>query len=261
LRKTAFLHQAAGQQEEAVRALQSAFAQLKSSQAQLLRDLAIELEKTDTEEARKTWEEVLNLAPESAAYKEEYAEFLLAHGEKEYALDLLNQVPESAQKTLLLLRYPELRSELNLEKENLRALPGKLASASRFQNESDSLKAARYAFENKDYALAEEMVGKALRSSPNDLAALKLAGQIKKHTADIESAIQASELVALYEPANIENKKDLANLFLQSRQPEKALDIYQELITANGEPSRADLLTYADIAIKAEKPDLSIPIC
>jgi len=105
------------------------------------------------------------------------------------------------------------------------------------------------------------MVGKALRSSPNDLAALKLAGQIKKHTADIESAIQASELVALYEPANIENKKDLANLFLQSRQPEKALDIYQELITANGEPSRADLLTYADIAIKAEKPDLAIPIC
>lgn len=261
LRKTAFLHQAAGQQEEAVRALQSAFAQLKSSQAQLLRDLAIELEKTDTEEARKTWEEVLNLAPESAAYKEEYAEFLLAHGENEYALDLLNQVPESAQKTLLLLRYPELRSELNLEKENLRALPGKLASASRFQNESDSLKAARYAFENKDYALAEEMVGKALRSSPNDLAALKLAGQIKKHTADIESAIQASELVALYEPENIENKKDLANLFLQSRQPEKALDIYQELITANGEPSRADLLTYADIAIKAEKPDLAIPIC
>lgn len=261
LRKIAFLNLAAGQQEEAMQALQSAFEQLKASQALLLRDLAIELEKTDPEEARKTWEEVLSLLPEAAVYKEEYAEFLLAHGELEYALDLLEQVPSSTQKTLLLLRYPELRATLKLEKEDLQALPTRMASISRFQNESDSLKAARYAFDNKDYALADELVSKTLRISPNDLDTLKLAGQIKKHTAEIESAIQSSELVALFEPDNLTNKKDLANLFLQTRQPEKALDIYQELISANAEPSRADLLTYADIAIKAEKPDLAIPIC
>jgi len=261
LRKIAFLNQAAGQPREALQAIQSAFEQLSASQAQVLRDLAFELEKTDPEEARKTWEQILNLAPQAVGYKEEYAEFLLAHGETEYALELVNQVPSSSQKTLLLLRYPELRARLSLENDDLHNLPGKQTSVSRFQYENDSLKAARYTFENKDYALADELIAKALLNSPNDLDTIKLAGQIKKHTADVDAAIQSSELVALYEPENQANKKELANLFLQSRQPENALEIYQELISTNPQPSRSDLLTYADIAIKAEKPDLAIPIC
>ncbi len=261
LRKIAFLNQAAGQPQEALRAIQSAFEQLNASQALVLRDLAFELEKTDPEEAKKTWEQVLSLAPQAAGYTEEYAEFLVAHGETDYALDLLNQVPSSSQKTLLLLRYPALRARLNLENEDLHNLPGRQITVSRFQTENDSLKAARYAYENKDYALADELIVDALLSSPNDLETIKLAGQIKKHTADVEAAIQSSELVALFEPDNQANKKELANLFLQSRQPEKALEIYQEIISANAQPSRSDLLSYADIAIKAEKPDLAIPIC
>lgn len=261
LRKIAFLNQAAGQPQQALKAIHNAFEQFSASQAQLLRELAFALENSDPEEARKTWEQVLNLAPQAAVYKEEYAEFLLAHGETEYALDLLNQVPASAQKTLLLLRYPELRAGMELNNEDLRKLPGKTVSLSRFQREPDSLKAARYAFENKNYALADELIGKALLTNPNDLETLKLAGQIKKHTADLDAAIQASELVALYEPDNKTTKKELASLFLQSRQPEKALEIYQELISANPEPSRSDLLTYAEVAIKAEKPEIAIPIC
>jgi len=57
LQKIAFLNQAAGQKEEALQAIQKAFAELNANQAMLMRELALELEKTDPEEARKTWEE------------------------------------------------------------------------------------------------------------------------------------------------------------------------------------------------------------
>ena len=261
LRKIAFLSLAAGQKQEAAQFIQSAFAQLNASQALLMRDLAFELEKTDPEEARKVWEQVLTLAPDQPGYKENYAEFLLAHGEIEHALDLLNQVPASAQKTLLALRYPDLRAHLNLDNDDLRGLSGKQETSSRFLHEKDALKAARYAFENKNFALADELIGKALSSNPNDLEIIKLAGQIKKHTADVDAAIQSSQLISLYEPNNLANKKELAALFLQSQHPEKALEIYQEFISTHLEPSRSDLLTYADIAIKAGSPDLAIPIC
>jgi hypothetical protein len=53
LRKIAFLNQAAGQPQEALRAIQSAFEQLNASQALVLRDLAFELEKNRPEEAKR----------------------------------------------------------------------------------------------------------------------------------------------------------------------------------------------------------------
>jgi len=79
LQKIAFLNRTAGQKEAALEAIQKAFEALNANQARLMRELAFELEKTDPEEARKTWEEVLRLAPNEPSYKEEYAEFLLVH--------------------------------------------------------------------------------------------------------------------------------------------------------------------------------------
>jgi tetratricopeptide (TPR) repeat protein len=156
-----------------------------------------------------------------------------------------------------LLRYPALRARLNLENEDLHNLPGRQITVSRFQTENDSLKAARYAYENKDYALADELIVDALLSSPNDLETIKLAGQIKKHTADVEAAIQSSELVALFEPDNQANKKSWLTSSCNRGSRKKALEIYQEIISANAQPSRSDLLIYADIAIKQEKPDMA----
>ena len=70
MQKIAFLNRAAGQKEAALEAIQKAFEALNANQAQLMRELAFELEKTGPEEARKTWEEVLRLAPNEPTYKE-----------------------------------------------------------------------------------------------------------------------------------------------------------------------------------------------
>jgi len=87
-----------------------------------MRELALELAKTDPEEARKTWEEVLRLAPNEPSYQEEYAEFLILHEDEDHALDLLNQLPDSPSKTLLFLRYPQLRAKLTFNSDTFKEI-------------------------------------------------------------------------------------------------------------------------------------------
>jgi tetratricopeptide (TPR) repeat protein len=265
LQKIAFLNRTAGQKEAALEAIQKAFEALNANQARLMRELALELEKTDPEEARKTWEEVLRLAPNDPAYKEEYAEFLLLHEDEAHALDLLNQLPDSSSKSLFCLRYPHLLGKLNLDSNSLKEMSAAPTSSiketSRLVQRGDYLRAAQFAFENKQYTLAEDLITKALEEDPNDVETLRLAAEIYRHTADIDAAIQSSVLVSLYEPEDRNNQLALANLFLQTQQPEKAYEIYHQIISSDPEPKRANLLTYADVAIKAGKPEVAIPIC
>ena len=262
-RQQAVLSQIAGQPAQASRAIDQAFNALNRQQAEVLHGLALELETTNPEEARKTWEEILRLQPENPAYKKEYAEFLIAHDDPESGYELLQEIPDDSTRALYALRYPVISAsdpqgaqslEKALEKKTLQT------SASRFSPESDNLKAARYAFENKKYQTASNFIRKALAENPNDLETIKLSGQIDRHMANIDDAIESSALLALFEPQNQANKKDLASLYLQSQQPENALRIYQDLIRSSNEPSRADLLNLADISIKASQAEKAIPI-
>jgi len=262
-REQAVLSQIAGQPAQASRAIDHAFNALNRQQAEVLRDLALELESSNPEEARKTWEEILRLQPDNPAYKKEYAEFLIANDDPDYGYEILSEIPDDATRALYALRYPLISAadpqgtqslEKALEKKTLQT------AKSRFSSESDNLKAARYAFENKKYQTASNFIRKALVENPNDLETIKLSGLIDRHMANIDEAIESSALLALFEPQNQANKKDLASLYLQSQQPENALRIYQDLIHASTEPSRADLLNYAEISIKASEADKAIPI-
>ena len=262
-RQQAVLSQLAGQPAQASRAIDHAFNALNRQQAEILRNLALELEPSNPEEARKTWEEILRLQPDNTTYKKEYAEFLIANDDPDYGYELLQEVPDEATKALYALRYPVINAtdpestqslEKALEKKTLQT------STSRFSSESDNLKAARYAFENKKYQTASSFIQKALAENPNDLEAIKLSGQIDRRLANIDEAIESSALLAVFEPQNQANKKDLASLYLQSQQPENAFRIYQDLIHASSEPSRADLLNFAEIAIKAAHAEKAIPI-
>jgi tetratricopeptide (TPR) repeat protein len=262
-RQQAVLSQIAGQPAQASRAIDHAFNALNRQQAEVLRDLAFELETSNPEEARKTWEEILRLQPDNPAYKNEYAEFLIANDDSDYGYEILSEIPDDATRALYALRYPatnsvDLQSTQSLDK----ALEKKTlqTTKSRFSSVSDNLKAARYAFENKKYQTASSFIRKALVENPNDLETIKLSGQIDRHMANIDEAIESSALLALFEPQNQTNKKDLASLYLQSQQPESALRIYQELINSSSEPSRTDLLNYAEISIKAAQAEKAIPI-
>ena len=262
-RQQAVLSQIAGQPAQASRAIDHAFNALNRQQAEILRNLAFELETSNPEEARKTWEEILRLQPDNTTYKKEYAEFLIANDDPDYGYEILQEIPDDATRALYALRYPVISAtdpegthslDKALEKTTLQT------SSSRFSSESDNLKAARYAFENKKYQTASNFIRKALSENPNDLQTIKLSGQIDRHMANIDDAIESSALLALFEPQNQANKKDLASLYLQSQQPENALRIYQDLIHASNEPSRTDLLNFAEISIKASQAEKAIPI-
>lgn len=262
-RQQAVLSQIAGQPGQASRAIDHAFDALNRQQAEILRDLAFELETSNPEEARKTWEEILRLQPDNVTYKKEYAEFLIANDDPDYGYEILQEIPDDATRALYALRYPVTSAtdpegshslDKALEKTTLQT------SSSRFSSESDNLKAARYAFENKKYQTASNFIHKALTENPNHLEAIKLSGLIDRHMANIDDAIESSALLAVFEPQNQANKKDLASLYLQSQQPENALKIYQDLIHASSEPSRTDLLNFAEISIKASQAEKAIPI-
>ena len=259
----ATLYQFAGQAQKARESLDSAFKAINRNQAAILHKMSLELERTEPEEARKTWEEVLRLEPDNDEYRNQYAEFLVSLNEIDSAIDLLDQTQDENTQALFGLRYPQLRAKSGEVHSALdtaiqrKSLPGK---ASRFEQKSDALKAAEYAYEQKNYKTAADYIRKALQEQPNDLPAIRLAARINQRLANIDDAIESSVLLSVFEPENKSNKKELSKLYLQTKQEEKALGIYQEILKETQVPTREDLLTYAEIAIKAGKAEEAIPL-
>ncbi|MFA5611661.1 MAG: tetratricopeptide repeat protein [Anaerolineaceae bacterium] len=257
------LHQYAGQMDKARQAMELAFNAINRNQAAILHKMALDLELSDPEEARKTWEEVLRLEPSNSEYRNQYAEFLVSQDEVDFAFDLMNQGEDENTSALFALRYPQLRDRAD---EAYLALDSALqrktlpTSSSRFGFQSDNLKAAEYAFNRKRYKTAGDFIRKALQDDPNDLTTIRLAANINQRLANLDDAIASSALLSVFEPDNKANKRDLAKLYLQTKQEDKALEIYQELIDQTDQPAREDLLTYSEIAIKSGKPEIAIPI-
>jgi tetratricopeptide (TPR) repeat protein len=259
----AMLNQFAGKADKAHAELDQAIAGIRRNQAFMLRKLALEYEEVNPEEARKIWEQVLELEPENPAHRRDYAEFLVKQNEPDFALGLLNQHPDEATTALLALRYPELREQTDEVTQALdkvisrRTLP---ELASRYVGESDNFKAAEYAFEQKKYNLASDFIHKALDEHPNDIEIIRLAAKIDQRLANLDEAIESSALLAMFEPENKTNNRELARLYQQTQQETKALEVYQDLIFDQDQVDREDFLNYSEIAIKAGKPELAIPI-
>jgi tetratricopeptide (TPR) repeat protein len=76
------MHRLAGQSNQATQAIQLAYEALNHSHAEALRNLALELEHDQPEEARRTWEEIIRLVPANESYRKEYAEFLIKLGKR-----------------------------------------------------------------------------------------------------------------------------------------------------------------------------------
>ena len=259
----AAMYQFADQPEKSRQSLELAFKAININQAAILHKMALELERTEPEEARKTWEQVLQLEPVNNDYRNQYAEFLVSQDEVDFAFDLLNQVEDENTNAIFALRYPQLREKsasVHTALDNALQRKTLPTDSSRFDFQSDNLKAAEYSFDQKRYKIASDFIRKALQDDPNDLRTIKLAARIDKRLANLDDAIESSALLSVFEPENKSNRQELARLYLQTRQESKALNIYQELISESAQPSREDLLTYSEIAIKAGKPEIAVPI-
>ena len=262
-RKRALLEQYAGLNDESAETIQSVQQDFQTLRASFLNQLAKDLEKTQAEEARKIWEEVLSLDPDNEHYISEYAEFLIYEGDVHQALYLLNTLSDRSIIKLYAWRYPafavilpesEYISDADLSSNLLSSPP------SRFLASSDKFHAARVAFESKNYTLALEFINKALLENPNHLDSIKLASKINQHLANLQDAIQNLALLTFIENDNLEHKRELTQLYLQAHEPQKALDTFAEIINASTHPSRNDSLYYAQLAITAEQAEIAIPI-
>lgn len=259
----AMLSQFSGKPAKARQELDQAVAVIKRSQAGQLRRLALEFETINPEEARKLWEQILQLEPDNPSHRREYAEFLVKQNEPDFALDLINQHPDEATTALLALRYPELREHTDEVIETLdNALSRKNLPDyhSRFESESDNFKAAEYAFARKKYNVASDFIHKALKEKPNDIESIRLAARVDQRLANLDAAIESTALLATFEPENKENNKELARLYMQTQQDGRALEVYENIIANKNLVEREDFLTYSEIAIKAGKPELAIPV-
>ena len=259
----ALLSQLAGQPQQVNTAVQKALEAFNLNQAALLKKLALDLEAHNPEEARQTWEEVLRLVPADQAYRRQYAEFLIALEDTENGLALLNEPGDEPIRQLYALRHQHLRQMIDFNEERLlEALKTSDPNDrhSRFVPHSDAFLAAQFAFEKKNYEMAETFINQVLAEQPNDLEALKLASEINRHLANVDKAIESTALAAMFEPQNDDTAMDLVHLFLQKQQPERAFEIFDRKIKATADPARPDLLTYADLAIQSSKPEIAIPI-
>lgn len=259
----ALLSQYAGKTSVAREELDKAYVVIRHNQALQLRRMALEFEPINTEEARRLWEQVLELEPENDAHRREYAEFLLKQNEPNFALDLINQNPDESTTALLALRYPELREQTDsvtevldnvIQRKNLPSL------STRYVAESDNFKAAEYAFSQKKYNIASDFIRKALKEKPNDIEIIRLAARIDQRLANLDEAINSSALLAMFEPDNKANNRELARLYQQTQQHDKALEVYENQIFEQARVEREDFLNYSEIAIKAGKAELAIPI-
>ncbi len=261
-RQQAILSQIAGQPAQASRAIDHAFDALNRQQAEILRNLAFELESSNPEEARKTWEEILRLQPDNTTYKKEYAEFLIANDDPDYGYEILQEIPDDATRALYALRYPVISAtdpegshslDKALEKTTLQT------SSSRFSSESDNLKAARYAFETKSIRLPVISSAKPFRkiltiSRPSSFL-VRLIATWQTSTMQLNPA-----RCWLCLNSKSSQQKGSCLSLPPIAAAENALRIYQDLIHASNEPSRTDLLNFAEISIKASQAEKAIPI-
>lgn len=262
-RKLALLQKLAGHDEIAVEKLQKAKEDFQILRTGFLRQLALNLEKIDPEEARKNWEEILTIDPDNEAFISEYAEFLISEGDVHQALYLLNTLSDRKASWLYTLRYPEFAAiqstnGLQIDVEQLSQVIS--SEKSRFLNQSDHFLAAKTAFEQKHFELAKDFISKALLESPNDLETIELFSQINQRLAALKDAIDGYELLKAIEPNNDDHKKQLTQLYIKALEPQKALETYAELIQLKEQPSREESLFYADLAIDAGHPNRAIPI-
>lgn len=221
------------------------------------------MEQIQPEEARKIWEEVLSLDPDNESYISEYAEFLIVEGDVHHALYLLNTLSDRSAIKLFSLRYPEFAAiQTDASDVSDLDLTSDLFSApkSRFSNISDKFKAAKLAFDNKNYPLALEFINKSLLETPNYLESIKLASQINQHLANLQASIQNLSLLAAVDSDNASYKQELTQLYLQTHEPQKALETFGEIIHNNPHPDRDELLYYAGLAINAGQHEIAIPI-
>jgi len=242
---------------------------LIQNQANLLNLSAQELAKFSTDQAISNWESALILSPSDDTILLNYTDFLIDTGRQDQLNDLLSTNSKAVKTKMLLKQVFDLKSEesLNLVSQVLiqpiiNQQVDHITQDNWAVSQFDTFIAAAKLFQaKKSYGIAQKYVNQALELRPNDIEGLKLAAEIHKHNAELNESVEKYSLVRLLEPDLEQNHINLIEVLIKQRQYQKAFTVYDELFVTYTNPTRAQLLKYADLAEKSGKTDFAIPIC
>ena len=270
LQRLANLYHFAGQLQKSSEIFSYAVETLKYSQSQLYYNIALESSSYDPLNAKEAWLNAINNNPQNSQLKSDFAKFLIEQECLEEANDLLAQISDSPAAKFLAIQNPDqihleepidvdtasIVNEYLLSQTNTNSV-----SVNKLNKKPTLLTAISILKEHKQFRSALILINKQLSDDPNDVELLSLASDLNKRLGNIDQAIDQAVLIHALDPQDPARKKELASLYEQTEQWEKAFKLHKSLIMDSPAPLRKDLLAYANTAVAAGNPEVAIPIC
>ena len=270
LQRLANLYHFAGQPQKSSEIFSYAVETLKQSQSMLYYNIALESSSYDPLSAKEAWLNSINNDPKNSQIKSDFAIFLIEQECFEEAKDLLVQISDSPVAKFLAIQNPDLTHPDEPIETNTSSIINEyflsqtnthLASIIKLNKKPVFLTAISILKEHKEFRSALNLVSKQLSENPNDVEILSLASDLNKRLGNMDQAIDQAALIHALKPHDPARKKELAFLYEQTEQWEKAFELHKSLIMASPAPLRKDLLNYANAAVAAGYPEVAIPIC
>lgn len=264
LDKFAELYRYAGMTEKASDLMKLASQALEQSQSLFYHRLALSTQ--DAKTANEYWQKILSTAQLTDEMRIDYTEFLVSQNEIEKAKEFLSNLSDPVQKEYVSLHYPQLIMDDTLRLSKSTLLNEYISNQAHSNPTSSHLKdqvisSLTLNNNDKDYKTALNFVEKQLLIRPNDEEYLAKSIYYHQKLGQPHQAIERAELLLAINPNNPEIKTKLAKLYAETKQYQKAFDIYQLLIDNSSTPSRNELLEFASISVEAGYPEIAIPIC
>jgi len=237
---------------------------LNQNQAKLYNLIGIDNSNKDPHLAKTAFQKAQHFSSEMDQSKVAYARFLIDHEESEVARDILSSVTETPETRFLEFMLEGKQKNLEFETRLAESKFIEYFNSDYFNIQSktnDLSKAITILKSTHQYELAYTIVTNLLNNTPNDLSLLGYSSELLQFLGRPQEALEVTELMKMIDPEDESIPYKLANLYIQTREWEKAFNIYHLLIQSSISPTRKDLLTYANISVEAGKPEIAIPIC
>lgn len=242
---------------------------LIQNQGKILNLSAKELANFSPDQAIAKWESALKLLPNDNDINLSYSDFLIETGNWDRLKELSLRNPLTVKSKLLTKQVIDFPYDDTLTHDNEAMLEPIIdQQANQYSQNSwdsslfdESIQTAKYYKSIKSIRKAQKFVNQALDLRPNDVYSLKLAAELHIQNAELNEATEKYALIKSLEPSVEQNHINLVDALIRQRQYQKAFEIFDALFSSYPDPSRIQLLKYADLAEKAGKTDIAIPIC
>ncbi len=215
------------------------------------------------------WSKLLKFIPESRQAHLMHIQILIKQGKNDEAANYLEAMPESVEKGYLQYKLNDVISSkhspsITVETPSLPDVDPWIQMTA-YYAQTPKMDITRDIFQTlkdtNDLGKSLEIAEKYLEGTNYDPHIIELIRDIyiKAHQSD--EAINLTSYLNLIEPENIQHRRTLASLYIQSERWRDAFATLQNIIKTESEPRIKDLVYLAKSAMKTEHVDMAISIC